>query len=209
VVPPVRVVGIDLEPEPMVWSSAAQNPFPGATLEPRFVVATSREPGAFAEEMRLVLRRALPGQAVHQLQPLAGHLRRSLLDRRLVLGVALAFAVTALMLAAVGTYSQVSFRVAQRRREWALRSALGAVPGRLVRTALHSALRPVATGIVAGSALAGGLAYALRDAQAGSPSAAGIATTLLCLLAAATIASVVPALRAARADPARELRGQG
>ena len=203
---PLRVIDLDKAPEPMVWISLAQNPFPNASREPRFVVATSRDPGAFAAEMGLALRRALPEQAVHQVQPLVDHLRHSLLDRRLVLHVTLAFAATALVLAAIGTYSLVSFRAAQRRREWALRAALGAAPRRLVRTITGSALAPVVAGLLVGGTLAATMIWRLRGDENGTPSAAAALAALLALITAAALAALLPGWRAAGVDPAPELR---
>jgi putative ABC transport system permease protein len=147
---------------------------------------------------------------VHLVQPLEGHLRRSLLERRLVLVVTLAFAGTALLLAAVGTYSLVSFRVAQRRREWALRAALGAAPPLLLRAVLRGALAPVGGGLAVGAALAcvANWQWQLRGAAEATASPAAAAAALIALAGAATLASALPALRASRADAAPALRGE-
>jgi predicted permease len=206
VVAPVRVISLDKPPEPTVWMSLQQNPFPNASREPRFVVTTSRDPGAFATEMGLALRRALPDQAVHQVQPLADHLRHSLFDRRLVLHVTLAFAASALVLAAIGTYSLVSFRAAQRRREWALRAALGAAPRRLLGTITGSVLAPVGAGLLVGAALAAAVIWRLRGDAIGSPSIEAALGAFLALIAAAVFAALLPGWRAAGVDPAPALR---
>ncbi len=125
--------------------------------------------------------------------------------RALLLGV---FAGLALVLAAIGIYGVVSFSVAQRTREMAIRMALGARAGGVMRLVFRDGLAPVvagvALGLMAGFALSRVLAALLFGVTATDPIVfALVPAALLCV---AVVATIVPARRAVRADPANILR---
>ena len=118
------------------------------------------------------------------------------------------FGAAALALAAVGLYGMLSFSAAARRREFAVRLALGAAPAEIVRIVLLSAARVTATGLVAGALLAAiaarsmaGLLYDIRplDSVAFAVACAGI-------VAIAVASACIPARRAARVEPANALK---
>jgi ABC-type antimicrobial peptide transport system permease subunit len=114
------------------------------------------------------------------------------------------------MLTLGGLYGTVSWVVAQRTREFGIRSALGARPGELLVTVLSEGFRLVLVGTVLG--LTGGLVAArlLRDLlfeERGSDPAVIVAVTLG--LATLGLAAMIgPALRAGRTDPAVVLRSE-
>jgi len=121
----------------------------------------------------------------------------------------LGFASISLFLAAIGVYGLVAQAVAQRRREVAIRVALGARPAAVMATVSRRALTVTmigfALGIIGAFMLAHtleSLLYGVRPRDAGSFLTAGTV-----LLAAAAMAAFVPALRATRVDPAKVLRG--
>lgn len=118
-----------------------------------------------------------------------------------------AFALLALVLAAVGLYGLVSYGAAQRMRELGIRIALGAPPESLTRLVLGRGLGIAAVGIAAGVLFAFGLARALQGLLFGvepnDPVVLGLAALLL--LSTATTAAWLPARRAARLDPMRSL----
>jgi hypothetical protein len=119
-----------------------------------------------------------------------------------------AFGVLALLVAALGIYSTVAYMVAQRTHEFGVRSALGARTSDILRHVLGSSLRTVAAGVLAGIALTiiGGrfVAALLYGVEPADPLViVSVAVGLLVVAAAATLG---PAWRAARVDPATALR---
>ena len=156
------------------------------------------------DEARSVSARA----AVTEMQPvadaIAGATRQPALRMRLLAG----FSVASLLLAAIGIYGMVAQAVASRRREVAIRVAVGAAPLRIVATITRGAVITGAAGLGAGviaALLSSGaleaLLYGVRSRDLLSFAAAGAA-----LLAVTALAAVIPACRAIRVDPVSVLR---
>jgi predicted permease len=118
-----------------------------------------------------------------------------------------AFAVLALVLAAVGLYSVVSYSVAQRTNEFGIRMALGAMPKDVLRIVFSSTSLSVGAGLLAGIGLSLALNRLVARWADGSSIQAGVllGVTLL-LVAVAATACLVPALRASSVDPMKALR---
>jgi ABC-type antimicrobial peptide transport system permease subunit len=120
------------------------------------------------------------------------------------------FAGFALVLAAVGIFSVVSFTVSERTQEIGLRVALGADQSRVRRLVVRQALLPVVIGAGVGLAAAigvsGGLERLLFGVTGTDPLTLGSVAVLL--VAVATLASWVPAFRASRMDPVEALRAE-
>ncbi|MHB1298610.1 MAG: FtsX-like permease family protein [Gemmatimonadaceae bacterium] len=121
-----------------------------------------------------------------------------------------AFGLLALIVAAVGIYSAISYAVAQRTREFGVRLALGARLHDILRSVIGGSLRPVAIGVAAGIALAvaagrfvAALLYGIKPTDPGV--ILGVALVLLLVAAAAAFG---PAWRASRVDPVRALRSE-
>jgi predicted permease len=132
----------------------------------------------------------------------------------------IAFCVTlvlgglALVLTVSGLFSVLSYLVEQRAREIGVRMALGATTRKIALLVLSQSIRPVGIGLLAGGALAVGLATLLLS----TPDAAGIGNTihvldpvayavsLLIIVTSCVLAASIPALRAARLDPMATLR---
>jgi ABC-type antimicrobial peptide transport system permease subunit len=119
-----------------------------------------------------------------------------------------AFSIMSLLLAAIGVYGIVSQAVAYRRREVAIRIAVGAAPMRIVATVtrriLVTGVAGLAAGIVAAFMLSSTLEailYGVRSRDLLSFAVAGLA-----LLAVTAIAALIPARRAVRVDPVTVLR---
>ena len=116
----------------------------------------------------------------------------------------------ALVLAATGIYGVMAYHVNQRRRETAIRRALGARSAQVVRATLESGLRLAGAGIVIGVlgalVLTRSLAALLYKVDPFDPAVLAGVTALLALVA--MLASLVPAMRAARVDPAVILRDE-
>jgi putative ABC transport system permease protein len=120
------------------------------------------------------------------------------------------FAGAALLLAAVGIYSVVSYIVRGRSREIGIRTALGASGADVLRLVIVEGMSPVLVGIAAGTIAALAAARVLKTlvfgVSASDPLAlAAVAATLTVV---ALLASLVPAYRASRLDPMKVLRAE-
>jgi putative ABC transport system permease protein len=120
----------------------------------------------------------------------------------------LAFGAVALFLASVGLYGVMAFAVARRTPEVGIRLALGATSSQVLTLVLRQGLAQVAIGLVAGAGIAllasRGLAVVLFEISPYDPVVfGGIA---LLLATTGLLASLIPARRASRADPATALR---
>ena len=127
--------------------------------------------------------------------------------RARLLGV---FALVALGLAALGVYAVMGLSVAQREREIGIRMALGAKVKDVVRMLLTDSMRPVLWGLAAGGAGAFVLSQALRSLlfRIGPSDPTTFVVVTVILGATASIAALVPTLRAARVDPVKTLRSE-
>jgi predicted permease len=128
--------------------------------------------------------------------------------RRFPMFVVGAFALTALLLAIVGIYGVVSHSVARRTREMGIRVALGARPSSVVALVMrHGAIMAalgILTGLLVARMLVRFVASLLFSVQPGDPLTYGSVAAVLAL--AAIVATLVPARRATRVDPALALR---
>jgi ABC-type antimicrobial peptide transport system permease subunit len=119
-----------------------------------------------------------------------------------------AFALAALLLAAVGIYGVVAYGVVQRTRELGIRMALGAGGGNLLSMVIRQGMTPVLVGMLFGlaAALAGGrvLRSLLFGVDATDP--LSLAAVILFLAGVSLAAIYLPARRAARSDPMVALR---
>jgi ABC-type antimicrobial peptide transport system permease subunit len=177
-----------------------------------FLVRTATaSPADLAPSLRRVVGEIAPGLPVYDVASMEERLARQAAQGRFVVLLAGAFTVLALILAAVGVYGLVSHEVAGRQREIAVRRALGAPAGRLLRAVAGKAARQTTAGLVLGIAagwlwlprLLRGLisGEGVAALHAGPPLlAAGV------LLLTALLAALVPLRRALRLDPADELR---
>jgi ABC-type antimicrobial peptide transport system permease subunit len=129
---------------------------------------------------------------------------------RLIMRVFLAFASTALLLAAVGLYGLMSYAVSQRTYEISVRMAIGAPRTNVIRLVLNQSLRIAGIGTAAGTIaallLSRWLSGILTDMKAPDPTI--FAAVALLILVVTLIASSVPAWRAMHIDPVRTLRSE-
>jgi len=117
------------------------------------------------------------------------------------------FGLLALVLACIGLYGVMAYSVGQRTQEIGLRMALGAGPGRMLGLVLRQGLTLVGIGVVIGVAGAFALSRFLQSLLFGSASdPLAFVGASAALLVVATIASLLPALRASRIDPLVALR---
>jgi len=192
------------EPVPEIFIPHAQNPY----LVMNVIARTRMDPVAVAQTARGNALRVDPDQPVHSVTTMDQLLGDTVqLDRFAMLLIAL-FAVAGLVTAAGGVYALLAYTVVQRRREIALRMALGASPRRVARSiVLESLVLAVAGGTIgiAGAAASGRFARTLLYGVAPQDPLT-IATAVAVLLVVVVSASWLPARRAALIDPVRAMR---
>jgi len=210
VVADVRNVNPDRPPVPEIYHAVAQNWSQVSDLGMTLVVRTDDRPEASIDAVRGIVREVDPQSALFEIKTMERVLADSMAPFRLVLWLFTAFAALAVGLAMTGTYGVISYAAASRAREFALRMALGATPGResatVLRHGLALTLAGLACGMAAGFAAApllGNLPVSVRppDAQTMAPIMAVVALVSLA-------ACVLPALRAARVDLMTVLRNE-
>jgi putative ABC transport system permease protein len=145
---------------------------------------------------------------VYDIAPLEQFLSDDFSENRLRTVLLTLFAITAVTLACIGLYGTLSYFVAIRKREIGLRLALGAVRSQIVGRFLFRGFGVSLLGCLAGLALSTALARVLSGMLYGvSPSdQETYFAAVLGLMTVAALASVIPALRAARVDPVEALR---
>ena len=174
----------------------------------RLIVRTAVEPRAAVAAVRHELRALDADLPLAEVATLAEVADGSYAGPRFLSWLTGSFAAVALALALVGLYGVMSYSVGQRRREMALRVVLGAAAGNVLRLVLGEGMRLVAAGVVAGVAGALALSRVLEGLLYGveptDPLTIGAVVALLA--AVALVANLLPARRAARADPVAALR---
>jgi putative ABC transport system permease protein len=203
VVGDAREMGLNHEPVPTVyWCLAAPEP------DPNYLVRTAGDPMAMARTLRGKIHEMEPGRSVFEMAPLTDDLDDAFAENRMRTVLLALFALTAVALACVGLYGTLSYSVNVRRREVGLRLALGAVRGQIVKQFLALGLGVAAIGCAVGWGLAAMFGHVLVGMLYGvSPTdvATLVGVTVLVLIVA-TVASLVPAMRASRVEPMQVLR---
>jgi|KBSMisStandDraft_5_1062788.scaffolds.fasta_scaffold162244_2 ABC-type antimicrobial peptide transport system permease subunit len=176
--------------------------------EMTLVVRTPVREDAASQEMRAAIRQVDRQLPVEHFQTMTERLDESVAQRRFQMQLVTLFAICALLLASLGIYGVVAYSVAQRTNEIGIRMALGAHRASIGQMVLQEGLRPVIGGLIAGviAALALGrtLESLLFGVQVVDPLT--IVMVVVLLLAVATGAVILPALRATRVNPVDALR---
>jgi predicted permease len=184
------------------------------TREPRgratFAIRTAVPPAALAQPAVAAIRAIDPEQPVADIRTMVQVLDGKLTSQRfsaLLLGV---FAGVALLLAAVGIYSVLSYIVRGRSREIGIRMALGARTSDVLRLVIVEGMSPALVGVAAGTIAALGSAKVMATlvfgVSASDPLTLAAMGATLALVA--LMASLVPAYRALRLDPVKVLRAE-
>lgn len=200
-----RYGGPVVEPGALVYFPLAQRP----RKRPTVMIRSARPEALLGDELRTMFAAEMPELAVIELATLDDQLRRSLFEERLNTSVGSAVGLLGLGVAALGLGSLMAFSVSRRRREIAVRMAVGASPRDAVSLVLRQAGRLVVLGTVAGIALALALGQVLAGLLFGvSPRDPVTVTVVVAVLGATGLAATwLPARRAARIDPATALQG--
>ncbi len=204
VVKNIRTEALDRAPAPMVYLAYR----PGGSL--RFIVRTDSAFSAFIPILKARVRAWNSAVVLQQFKRLPDILEETIRDRIIAGALVGGFALLGLIVSSVGLYGTLAAHVQQRRREIGVRIALGATVPMVVVNILSEGMRIVVLGSVAG--LAGSVVAARliqRQLYGVSPlDLTSFAFALILLAGAAVAACLVPALKAARADPIRALNTQ-
>ena len=149
-----------------------------------------------------------PTMAVFNTETMQEHVNKSLLLPHISAWLFGIFGAVGLTLAAIGLYGVMSYSVRRRTREIGIRMALGARPGTVLRMVLGQGLALTGVGIVIGLGIALGLGRFTSSLLYGisGTDLPTFVTVPAVLLAAAIVAIVVPAFRAAHVEPTTALR---
>jgi predicted permease len=171
-------------------------------------VRTAGEPMAFATAIRARVESVAASVPITPARTLSSQVDRSLVNERLIARLLSAFAILALILAAVGLYGVLGYSVERRTGEIGLRLALGATRGGVLRSVLRQSATVVAigssVGVAATQLLKRPLSGLLYGVTTSDPAVLTLAAA--CLFIVAMAAAAVPAWRAARVDPLVALR---
>jgi putative ABC transport system permease protein len=204
VVADVRNQGLDREPKKQVYLPLPQSPTAGMAV----VARTEGDPLASAAAIRRAVWSVDAEQPIYELSTMDQILARAVFLPRMSATLLALFAGAALLLAALGLYGVLSYVVSLRTREIGLRMALGASGGQtiglVVRNSTSMLVAGVAIGLVGSILVARSVAGVLYGISPFDLPAFSIAAGALA--AAGLIATLIPALRAARVDPMTALR---
>jgi putative ABC transport system permease protein len=202
----VKMRGLDVnEPVSALYLPYLQRPSPALTL----VVRTAVPPTSVGPSIAAAIHQIdaeLPVLNVRTLDEVVG---ASIAQQRFAMQLLGAFAALALLLAAIGICSVLSYTVRQRVQEIGVRMALGAARSDIVRMVVTDGIRPTLAGVLLGLASALALGRLMTTLVFGvtPPYDAGTLSavaTILTLVGA--VASLVPAYRATKIDPLLALR---
>ena len=208
VVANVRHAGLDTDTDRQIYFSYHQ--FTDGRI---VLVARSRagmSAGNAAAGVIAAVRALDPEQPVYDVRTMEDVIGRSTAQRWLNMSIVTAFALSSLLLASVGLYGVIAYGVAERRKEFGVRLALGATSADISRLVLRQGAMLAVVGAIIGLGGALALALAMRSLLFGvtpfDPVTFGAAGALL--FGVSIVASYLPARRAALTDPARALRAE-
>jgi predicted permease len=189
-----------------IYTTFLQAPTGRGQME--LAVRVARDPGGIAAELRRQLAAIDPALPVFPVRTLEADMDAALMRERMLALLSSAFGGLAGLLAAIGLYGVVDYSVRQRAQEIGVRMALGAQPGRVLRSIIGETLALAGIGILLGlpaalaaTRLVGGFLYGVKP---GDPVVLAAAVGLLTITAVG--AGWIPAWRASRIEPTRALR---
>ena len=173
-----------------------------------FAVRTSENPSTMINSVSVAVHQVDSSVALAEPKTLDAVVDESMADQRFTLILFASFAAVALFLAALGIYGVMSFSVAQRAHEIALRMALGATRDRVIRLIIRDGVLLASIGLGLGLIGAYFVGRAMQSLLFGVKALdfTAFLSVAIVLLAAAILASLIPAARAASASPMHVLR---
>jgi predicted permease len=207
VVSDIRNAGPFEQPVPEAYFTYTQNA-QSNTYFPIMIRAKTDDPTALAPAIRAAIRGIDAEAAVSDVRTMPEVMAESMGTPRFYLTLLATFAAVALILAIAGVYGVLSYAVEQRMRELGIRRALGSSASGLLHLVTRRGAAMIGTGILLGVLGAAALTRVLSTLLYGlSPiDALSWTAATLALACAGILASLVPALRASRADPLIAIR---
>ena len=211
VVSTIKTVGLNENPDPHLYLASNQVGFVyGESKELRryYFVLKSDAPGSVMPRVRETIRGLDPDVPVSNAATLDETINKSVESQRLINVLLTGFSVIALLLAAIGTYGVMSLFVNSRSAEFAIRLALGAQPRNLLTSVLKHGFVLAAIGTVLGLIGSWMLMRAIESQLFEVSTTDPIIFTFIpaMLILVTLLATFLPAMRAARTDPAVVLR---
>ena len=196
----------EMPPDPEVYVAFEQNPTAGLS----YVVRAQGDPAALTGQIRAALAQMTPNIALANVRTFEEVVANATRQSGLLSWLSVLFGVLAAALAILGIYSVMSYTVAQRERELAIRAAVGANRSSLLSMVLREGLLLSGAGIIAGALLAfagsrvlGSLLY-----QVSATDPIVFIGSALALAAIALAGYLIPAARASRVEPVVALRSE-
>ncbi|HTG14296.1 MAG TPA: FtsX-like permease family protein, partial [Blastocatellia bacterium] len=211
IVEDVKHMGLTDESTPTLYGPIPQAPksaVPFMANNLSLVVRTGVDAEALSASVRKELRNIDANVATAGVRPMYQLLTASVAARKFNLELLVAFAATALLLAAAGLYAVIAYLVSQRTREIGIRLALGAAPRHILRLMIGQGMKLTAIGVAIGfigaiavTRLMSSLLFSVAPTDLVTFAVSAIALTLVALLAC-----FLPARRATKVDPLVALR---
>jgi predicted lysophospholipase L1 biosynthesis ABC-type transport system permease subunit len=206
VIADVKYSGLEHPADNSIFRPYAQQPWPNVFL----IARTNGDPGTLTSVLQRRIAQVDPALVVSKVSTLDDVVLNAAAQPRLRTLLTAGLAVLTLALAAVGLYGVISRSVTQRTNEIGIRMALGATSNNIIALVLREGMTLAAAGVVLGVAISYAGARLLTALLFGiTPTdAVSFAVASGCLLLFASIASFVPARRAARVEPVVALRAE-
>jgi predicted permease len=202
----IRNLWSNEDPGLELYTSALQQPLRHSVL----FVRTNGDAKRYAEGLRAALQREMPGASYVTVTPFADIFGNGTQSWRLGATVFVAFGVLAMLLAAIGLYSAISYNVTQRTHEMGVRRALGAQAADVIQLVMRQGLLLGGIGVLLGGVLAflaaDRIEPLLFNVSARDPFV--FMFVIIAMLCVAIAASFIPARRAALVDPNVALRSE-
>jgi len=195
------------EPHPAEVITAFQQEARGSAS---IAIQVDGDPTSVALPLRTLVASLDPDLPVYSLTSMDDVLAQSRWDVRVFGGLFVVFGIVALALASIGLYAVLAFAVSRREREMGIRMALGASALNVVRLVVRGAAIQLAIGVSIGTLLGMGVARlagaVLFEVRPTDPAIIAVVIATLC--ATGLAACIVPAARATKVDPVRNLRAE-
>lgn len=183
---------------------------PSAPSSASIVLRTAPDPASLSTALRAAIHRAGPDVPIVALQPMSQLVAANVEGRRFQASLTGAFAVSALLLASLGIFGVLAYSVEQRRREFAIRAALGAQRAHLLVMIMRQGLLPVLVGLALGMPASFVSSRLLRSLVVGVSAfdLVTLGSVAAVIMLVAVVACYIPARRALSTDPIIVLRSE-